>query len=521
MTVLRSGSATDVGRVRTTNQDLALESANLFAVADGMGGHAGGEIAARLAVTALQETFSHRPTSEGLVDAVSSANAAVWNEGQEQADLRGMGTTLTAAALVPGPGGQGDVVALANVGDSRAYVYGDGELTQVTSDHSLAEERVRQGAMTEEEAAVHPHRHILTRALGIGPGVDVDQWELHLRTGDRMLLCSDGLTNEVSNSDIAGLLGQTLDPGEVADRLVAMANERGGNDNITVVVIDVMVGEEASDASPLGARAQDSGALGAAAGAALGLEAGGPEEASAPGLPSSGGSADARRGGASDPQETTMVTATGAEGAATGSTRFQGRPTSTAVADRPTSGAAVAAPEVRPTARRPEEGRGRKGLRRRGHPRAITIRVVAFVMLFAAVLVGAYFLVRWYAMDSYYVTIDHSELVIYQGHPGGVLWFQPRVADRTGVSAAQIPSADVAKVRANVSEPTLVSAQRYVHNLRQQAIAQGQIASGTGPFAGPSPPTAPASTSLPPTIPPPTSASTTTSTAPPGTSVTP
>ena len=242
MTVLRSGSATDVGRVRTVNQDLPLERPNLYAVADGMGGHVGGEVAARVAVETLEQAFERVPTAAGLQEAISEANAAVWHESQVNADLRGMGTTLTAAALVGGAGGH-DVLALANVGDSRAYVFSEDRLVQVTDDHSLAEERMRQGEMTEEEAAVHPQRHILTRALGVSSEVEADMWELELRSGDRLVLCSDGLSNEVGTDEMADILRTVGDPGGAARRLVEAANEHGGADNITVVVVDVQVGE--------------------------------------------------------------------------------------------------------------------------------------------------------------------------------------------------------------------------------------------------------------------------------------
>ena len=243
LTVLRSGSASDVGRVRNVNQDLPLERPNLYAVADGMGGHVGGEVAARVAVETLEQAFERAPTVEGLRQAFSEANAAVWQESQANADLRGMGTTLTAVALVSGPEGK-DVLALANVGDSRAYLFSGGDITQVTDDHSLAEERMRQGEMTVAEAAVHPQRHILTRALGVSSQVDADMWELELRSGDRLLLCSDGLTNEVGSDEMADILGEVDDPTEAAQRLVDTANGHGGADNITVVVVDVQVGEE-------------------------------------------------------------------------------------------------------------------------------------------------------------------------------------------------------------------------------------------------------------------------------------
>ncbi len=246
MTVLRSGSATDVGRVRTVNQDMPLERPDLYAVADGMGGHVGGEVAARVAVETLDRAFEHAPTVDGLRAAFTEANSAVWQESQLNADLRGMGTTLTAMALVGGTGGK-DVLALANVGDSRAYIFSDGELTQVTADHSLAEERMRHGEMTEEEAAVHPQRHILTRALGVSSEVQADMWELELRTGDRVLLCSDGLSNEVSTEEMAEILGEVDDPDEAARRLVDAANEHGGADNITVVIVDVQVGDDGDE----------------------------------------------------------------------------------------------------------------------------------------------------------------------------------------------------------------------------------------------------------------------------------
>ena len=243
MTVLRSGSATDVGRVRRVNQDLALERPNLFAVADGMGGHVGGEVAARVAVESLERAFEREPTADGLRAAFDEANSAVWLESQANDDLRGMGTTLTAVALVGGEGGH-DVLALANVGDSRAYVYSEGTMAQVTDDHSLAEERMRHGEMTEAEAAVHPQRHILTRALGVGADVESDLWELQLRTGDRVLLCSDGLSNELGMDEIAAVLHDITDPEVAARRLVEVANAHGGSDNITVVVVDVQVGED-------------------------------------------------------------------------------------------------------------------------------------------------------------------------------------------------------------------------------------------------------------------------------------
>ena len=154
MTLLRSGSATDTGLVRSVNQDLAVETGTLFAVADGMGGHAGGEVAARLAVDTLTVAFGAKPTGAGLSEAVNEANRVVFEHSLDNPELRGMGTTLTAAALVNEDGR--DVIALVNVGDSRSYRFHDGELTQITVDHSLAEEMVRSGEISADRGRRPP-----------------------------------------------------------------------------------------------------------------------------------------------------------------------------------------------------------------------------------------------------------------------------------------------------------------------------------------------------------------------------
>ena len=250
MTLLRSGSATDTGLVRSVNQDLAVETGTLFAVADGMGGHAGGEVAARLAVDTLTVAFGARPTGAGLSEAVNEANRVVFEGSLDNPELRGMGTTLTAAALVNEDGR--DVIALVNVGDSRSYRFHDGELSQITVDHSLAEEMVRSGEISESEAAVHPHRHILTRALGVADDVTVDLWRIQPTRGDRFLLCSDGLTNELDAPQIAEVLSTVPDPQVAADLLVRAARTHGGSDNITVVVIDVVLDDEEDGVDTVG-----------------------------------------------------------------------------------------------------------------------------------------------------------------------------------------------------------------------------------------------------------------------------
>ena len=258
MTTLRGGAATDVGRVRQINEDRYLcdESGSLFAVADGVGGHQAGEVAAQTAVETLQETFTD-PTIEGLSSAVQQASEAVWRLAQTASEKRGMGTTLTALALVVQDGDE--QLGLANVGDSRAYLLQHGQLEQVTEDHSLVEEMVREGKLTRQEAAVHPQRSIITRALGMEPQIEVDVWQLIPYRGDRLLLCSDGLTNELSDERIAATLRQLADPTDAARDLVRQARAEGGGDNITVVVIDVVDDDDRAERASAALAADDDG----------------------------------------------------------------------------------------------------------------------------------------------------------------------------------------------------------------------------------------------------------------------
>jgi protein phosphatase len=249
------GATSDVGRERPANEDSVLvdHEDRLYAVADGMGGHRAGEVASATAIDALKSAFAD---GAPLDRAVAEANAAVFDKASANLDMRGMGTTLTAAALL-----DDHRVLLGHVGDSRAYLMRDGAVTQITEDHSLVEQLVREGRLSPEEAASHPQKAIITRALGIDPEVEVDTYPVDLLPGDRILLCSDGLTNMLADTTIAGVLRRQPDPQEAADMLVALANEAGGDDNITVVVIDAL---------------GDSAAEGAAASAALGARP--PEE---------------------------------------------------------------------------------------------------------------------------------------------------------------------------------------------------------------------------------------------------
>jgi protein phosphatase len=238
MTRFRWGLVTDVGRTRSANQDNALAIEGLFAVADGMGGHRGGEVASEVAVRALHER-SPIVTSDDLLDAITIANDAILEQSIEDPNLRGMGTTLCVVALVADDNGD-ERLAIANIGDSRVYLYSGGELAQMTDDHSLVAALVREGRLTPEEAEAHPQRNILTRALGIDHQVSIDAWYERPLVGDRWVLCSDGLFNEVSDDQIAAVLRRLADPTDAASELVRLANESGGRDNITVLIVDVV-----------------------------------------------------------------------------------------------------------------------------------------------------------------------------------------------------------------------------------------------------------------------------------------
>ena len=405
MTTLQWGAATDVGLVRRNNQDHLLTSELLFAVADGMGGHVGGEVASGVAIAALKEAFDgESPTPDTLVDAMHRANSAVFERSMNNEELRGMGTTLTAAALVEVDGEER--LAIANVGDSRTYVFAHNELTQLTEDHSIPEELVRQGQLDPSEVDTHPQRHILTRALGIQPDIDVDVWEVLPVAGDRIVLCSDGLVREVTDDQIASVLRRLAEPGEAAQELVARARAQGGSDNITVVVVDV-------------------------------VEDGGLVE-----------------------QAASVVPATAAS-----------RPTEVEHGEE--ASAAATFPEEDEQDDAPIAPKRRR----------LTFRLVLFVILLLAVLGGAVAAVIYYARGTYYVTfgaagtataspfVDPTSrpILVYQGRPGGLLWFQPTLAERTDFISNEVCPAHVADLQKGHVVSSVKAANAYIDNLRAEA----------------------------------------------------
>ncbi len=224
---------TDVGHLRADNEDAYLVNPPLFAVADGLGGHQAGEVASSIAVERLLADAPRAADAKALARAVRSANSAVIQAADAGQGRAGMGTTLTAAMI------DGTRIVLAHVGDSRAYLLNVGTLTQITQDHSMVADMVRNGTLTAEESRVHPNRSVITRALGSDPNLLVDTFEIEAAPGDRLLLCSDGLTGMIDDREIERILGAAPSAAEAVDRLIEAANDAGGQDNITVVVAEI------------------------------------------------------------------------------------------------------------------------------------------------------------------------------------------------------------------------------------------------------------------------------------------
>jgi protein phosphatase len=410
VTRLRSGSATDIGRNprRTINQDMILESNGIFAVADGMGGHLGGEVASLTAIEALRSHFSPSDGPEGLEQAIVAANEAVVAESNTTADLRDMGTTLAVVALVDTD--DEELLAVANIGDSRIYLMRNGELSQLTDDHSLPEELFRRGQLTRAEATADPRRNIVTRVLGPSFGEGPDIQNLIPYTGDRILICSDGLYNEVDDDGIATALRTIPDPTSAARALVDQANEHGGGDNISVVIVDVVDDDGRAETA---------------------------SEVLADDPPS------ARRERAERSSMSGLMTS-----------------------DQRNA-------ELRRLARDEQAGKGDfwgeggddSEIHVHEPSRRITARVIAFLVVLVLVLGGAAAAVGFYARGAYFVGLDDGRVAIFKGRPGGLLWFSPTVEERTTLTEANVPPARADDVANGHPVANLDEAHTYVDNL--------------------------------------------------------
>ena len=239
---MRAYAKTDIGSKRTVNQDYLYCSTeavgsfrNLFIVADGMGGHRAGDHASKMCVESMVQSIeqsAHITPVSLFEEAVTAANKAVFEEARKHEEYEGMGTTVVACTM------QEDTLYVVNIGDSRLYLIRDG-IVQITDDHSLVEEMVKQGNITESEARMHPQKNIITRALGINKEVQADFFEIEIQQNDIIMLCSDGLSNMIEDEDIEYIVRNSDSLQGAGEALVARANENGGNDNITVVLAKV------------------------------------------------------------------------------------------------------------------------------------------------------------------------------------------------------------------------------------------------------------------------------------------
>jgi len=242
-TVSHSAAASNVGKIRSNNQDSGYAGHTLFVVADGMGGHAGGDVASAIATKRIMEAdrayVSPQDAEFALQAALIAANSQLAETVFEHAELTGMGTTVSALVVLD------DQVAIAHIGDSRIYLFRDNELSQITTDHTFVQRLVDSGRITEAEAMVHPRRSVLMRVLGdVESSPEIDTSILATRAGDRWLICSDGLSGVVSNTGIANALRAPLDAQAAADRLIKESLDGGAPDNVTIVIVDIGDGGE-------------------------------------------------------------------------------------------------------------------------------------------------------------------------------------------------------------------------------------------------------------------------------------
>ena len=410
----RIGTKTDVGRRREVNEDSFLVHEPLFVVADGMGGHVAGDIASSTAIdTIKEESSSANPQDMNtLARLVLGANSRIWEKAQSDASLRGMGTTCTLLML------DSSKAHFAHVGDSRAYLWREGKLTQVTEDHTLVGRMVKEGRLSADEAERHPQRSIVTRALGVDSVVEVDLMTVDLQEGDRILICSDGLSSMIDSDSIASILEEESDPQVAAERLVDAANEAGGEDNITVVILDIVDGEMPRAGATATSKRVDT--------------------AESPGsVPSS----------TTAPSSSEMTYAGG--------------------------GAIAAPPEVdRSREERVDTARDEIHDERpaRTWPRKLVVGLVIVVLLG----IGAFFGVRYLLSNSWYVGVnDKGFITVYEGIPEEIAGLD--LSDEIEVSeirADQFPDVVSANLGDGIKKDSLEDARTHITNLEEQIEAE-------------------------------------------------
>ncbi len=474
---LRAGSSSLVGQVRTANEDSFLVTDDMVAVADGMGGHRAGEVASALTVEVLSGTSGRRSLAD-LVLAVHLANRAINERAAEDESLRGMGTTVCVVGVVDE---DGEHLAVLNVGDSRVYLFASGELTRLTEDHSLVETLVREGRITPDEAEVHPQRNVLTRALGVEALVVVDAWLLAPCAGDRLLLCSDGLFNELSEAEIAAILDEGDEAEVAARRLAAEADAAGGRDNITAVVVDLIDADRPAEAL--------TGRFRRIATPTVDLDDAYHDPvndtATVPLVPISAppqrgpevGSNEESTDG--DPVEDDLE-----ESADAGPDDGVEEPSGPGPVDMGELDEALdrAAAEDARNDHGDEDGdsaeadhEGPPGLHGSDDAEApssrqgISWRTPVFIVAILLLIAGAFGIVALMAGRGWFVGPDGATVAIYRGTPGGFLWIQPELEQESDIELSDLTDRD----RADVEErrrayDKLADAERYLANLEDR-----------------------------------------------------
>jgi protein phosphatase len=467
MVEVRWGAATDSGQIRPDNEDSYLTEPRVFAVADGMGGHRAGEVASAITVDLLRSRLSAAgPGLDEVLAAIAEANRDIYDAANENPDQQGMGTTVTVLAVTGGPeaeplpgddqptlveptsdeaaraeGSASDEAqsserasserdqqfVLANVGDSRTYLLRHDRMRRLTVDHNYVQELIAAGHITDDEARTHPRRNIVTRALGIDPTVRVDAWTLPVVRGDRFLLCSDGLVDEVRDDDIARVLTTITDPQTAADELVALANRHGGRDNVTVVVVDVLEGADPPDPDT-----------------ELDLEPAWEESA-----PDSTWAAD----GPVEEEATEYADLAELVSPHAAAATTEAAEPSAPVEERPRQ-VTDEVPVVPVEAGAPPRRRRR--------------RVAGFLWAVGvlAVLVLAFVILAAWARRGYFVAFDDGgDVIIYRGQPDGVLWFEPTEEAPTVYDRSSLDARSVDRVDGQPEFDSRRAAERFIDEL--------------------------------------------------------
>ncbi len=421
-----AAALTDIGRVREHNEDGFLSDPPLFAVADGMGGHESGEIASALALETICDAGSpgRAPIDDWLARSVTAANRAIFAEGTLRGGMLRMGTTLTTAYVAD------DAIYIAHVGDSRGYLLQKTGLRQVTDDHSLVAEWVREGRITQAEALVHPQRSVITRALGIDTAVEVASYRVVPSTGDRLLLCSDGLSGFVPDDAIESILRESDDLELAVNRLVDLANLNGGEDNITVVLFEIM-DDPRSEARVVGS---------AITTATANMK--------------------------TTEMSSTRKTDTDAEPVAT---NVDAPPTGEA-GSVGTVGLAVNIdePDDTPTPRN----------------RRLWLKIGIPIGAVVIVIVGGWIGFRWIVSNSYYVGVDNGRVAVYEGLPESVLGIDTsRLQSTTDIVVSDLPTATQKNLDSGIKTNSLADSDNTVSNLRTQVTT-----TTAPPTSSPAPP---------------------------------